>query len=241
MTPAQAKKEVARYSLLIHQAGWVANHDGNVSLRTGDRFFITPTGVSKRVCTPETIVECDRDGGAVGRGRPPSEVALHVGAYRARPDQRAVIHAHPPHASAFALVGRRLEPIAMPEVVVSLGDQVPLVPLFAPKDPGVGPALGETLQFADVALLHGNGAISVGPDLETAFLRLEVLEHYAKILTIARSGVGEPVALDSEVHGRCLELRERAGLLRAPPGPPPETGLQQVIAEEVRRVLGGGK
>lgn len=244
---AQMRREVAHYSALLHEAGWVANHDGNVSLRATDaeRFFITPTAVSKRLCGSETIVECSMDGKPISRGRPPSEVALHVGAYRARDDIRAVIHAHPPHASAFALVGRVIEPVAMPEVVVSIGDRIPLVDLFAPKDPGAGPATGAALLGADVALLRGNGAITVGPDLETAYLRMELLEHYARVLTIARGGVGEPAALSATVHGACLELRKKAGLHREPPAgatePQTATDLRSVVVQEVRRALGGNE
>lgn len=244
---AQMRREVAHYSGMLHEVGWVANHDGNVSLRATDaeRFFITPTGLSKRLCGSQTIVECRMDGTPVSRGRPPSEVALHVGAYRARADVRAVIHAHPPHASAFALVGRPIDPVAMPEVVVSIGDRIPMVDLFVPKDSGAGPAAGAALAGADVVLLRGNGVMTVGPDLETAYLRMELVEHYAKVLVIARGGVGEPAALPAGARERCIELRKKAGLFReAPPGPSaaaPSGDLRSVVVEEVRRALGGNE
>jgi L-fuculose-phosphate aldolase len=235
----RARREVSEYSLMLHDAGWVANHDGNVSLLDGSRFYVTPTAVSKRVCDADSIVECDLDGKPIGKGRPPSEVALHAAAYRARPDVRAVIHAHPPHASAFALAGRTVEPVAMPEVVVSLGDRIPLVALFVPKDPGAGPAVAEALAIADVALMAGNGAIAVGPDLETAYLRMEVLEHYAKMLSIARD-VGGVSPLPDAVLKKCLELRKAAGLLREAP-PQRTSDVRQVVLEEVRRALGEKK
>ncbi len=238
---AQLRREVARYSSLIHDAGWVANHDGNVSLREGARFFITPTGVSKRECLADTIVECDAHGKPLSRGRPPSEVSLHVGVFEARPDVGAVVHAHPPYASAFALVGRSLEPIAMPEVMVSLGERIPLVPLFVPKDPAAAGAVGGAMKGADAALLSGNGAITVGPDLETAYLRMEVLEHYAKILTLARGGVGEPAPLPEAARSKCLELRKAAGLLREPPPAAVAGDIRRVVLEEVRRALGDEK
>lgn len=242
------RKEVAAYAALLHERGWVANHDGNVSVRLANgRLLITPTGVSKRLCGPETLVECSPSGEPIGPGKPPSEVGLHVGAYRGRSDAAAVIHAHPPHASAYALCQTPLGPIGMPEVVVSLGEQVPLVPLFGPKDAGAGEALGAALGSADVALLAGNGVVAIGPDLETAYLRIELLEHYAKILTIARGRVGEPAPLGGPMLEKLRDLRKKAGLHRGPAAaaPTPSGGgslqdtLRAVVAEEVRRALGG--
>ncbi|MBK6684832.1 MAG: class II aldolase/adducin family protein [Deltaproteobacteria bacterium] len=242
------RKEVAAYAALLHERGWVANHDGNVSLRlAGGRLLITPTGVSKRLCGPETLVECSPSGDPIGPGKAPSETGLHVGAYRARSDAAAVIHAHPPHASAYALCQVPLGPIGMPEVVVSLGEQVPMVPLFGPKDAGAGEALGQVLGSADVALLAGNGVVAIGPDLETAYLRIELLEHYARILTIARGRVGEPAPLTDGLREKLLDLRKKAGLHRGPVNTPIaaqgrsnlQDTLRNVVAEEVRRALGG--
>lgn len=240
----QLKKEVAEYSTLIWERGWVANHDGNVSVKGGaaDRFFITPTATSKRLCPPDSIVECDLSGKPVSRGKPPSEVALHLGAYKARSDVRAVIHAHPPHVSAFALARVELGCPSMPELVVSLGATIPLVPLLLPKDPATAEQIGAAMEVADVALLAGNGAIAVGPDLETAYLRMELLEHYAKILTVAKSAGVAPVALDASQRERLLEMRKAAGLAR-PSSPAreksaPVSAVRKVVAEEVRRALG---
>jgi L-fuculose-phosphate aldolase len=131
----------------------------------------------------------------------------------------------------------------MPEVMVSLGPAIPFVPLHLPKDPEVAGAVEAALAHADVALLAGNGALSVGPDLETAFLRMELLEHYAKILAIARGGVGEPTPLDPDAQARLREARAKAGL-RVPPASPTGAGVdadpehvRRLVAEEVRRAL----
>jgi L-fuculose-phosphate aldolase len=214
-----------------------------VSQRLGlDRFLITPTAVSKRLCGSDTIVECDLAGKPVSRGKPPSEVQLHVCAYRSSRDVNAVIHAHPQHPSAFALARVDLGAIAMPEVVVSLGDQIPLVPFLLPKDPATGDAIARAVELADVALLAGNGVIAVGADLELAFLRIEVLEHYAKILAISRGGIGAPVALTHGERERLLEMRRAAGLMRSYAAQPAkDPSLRNVVAEEVRRALGVDK
>jgi L-fuculose-phosphate aldolase len=240
-SPPELKRQISEYSRMIHERGWVANHDGNVSARLfqESRFLITPTGVSKRLCSPDTLVSCDLEGKASGSGKPPSEVALHVGAYK-RPDVRAVIHAHPPHASAFALARRPIDPIAMPEVIVSLGDRVPLVPMFLPKDGKVSAAVAEALAGADAAVLAGNGVITVGVDLEQAYLRLELLEHYAHILSLSAS-IGGPAAIEPEARAKLLEMRQQAGLGPKPAAKAAADKIRPIVAEEVRRVFGGSK
>lgn len=239
------RKEVSAYSELLHAKGFVANHDGNVSVRVrgASRFLITPTSLSKRLCSPDVLVECDLDGRPKSQGRPPSEVALHVGAYR-RPDVGAVVHAHPPHASAFALARREIGQISMPEVVVSLGDAVPLVRLLLPKDPAASSLVASALESSDVLLLAGNGVLAVGDDLELAYLRLELVEHYARILAIAMGGVGEPVALTPDERAQLHEQRRNAGLAR-PSAKLAAGGLRRVeepsvremVSEELRRAL----
>ncbi|MEQ8272725.1 MAG: class II aldolase/adducin family protein [Deltaproteobacteria bacterium] len=252
MNDLKQRREVSEYSLLLHAQGFVANHDGNVSLRSRDGFLITPTAVSKRVCTPDTIVACNAAGKPTSRGRPPSEVALHVGAYAAREDAKAIIHAHPPHASAFALAEVPLGPVTMPEVFVSIGEHIPLVPRFLPKDPAAAGAVGAAFAHADVLLLAGNGVIAVGPDLETAYLRVELVEHFARIVSIARGGVGAPPPLADDERAYLTELRKKAGLHRGSPAPASTAAsvstaasgvdaVRAVVEQEVRRALAGEK
>jgi L-fuculose-phosphate aldolase len=244
--PARVRKEVSEYSTLLWKMGWVANHDGNVSAKSGegDRFAITPTATSKRLCPPDSIVECDLSGKPVSRGKPPSEVAMHVGAYKARKEIRAVIHAHPPYASAFALARVELGAVFMPEVVVSLGESIPLVPLLLPKDPATAEAIAAALSISDAALLAGNGAITVGVDLEQAYLRMELLEHYAKILSTARASGLTPAPLDAGQKEKLLEMRRAAGLLVSPKSGAAEkepNNVRRIVTEEVRRALGASK
>lgn len=240
MNLARRKQQVSQYALMLHERGWVANHDGNVSARTqdGKGFVITPTGISKRVCHPDTIVACNAHGQPLGRGRPPSEVQLHVGAYRSREDVTAVIHAHPPYASAFALARRPLTSISMPEVVVSLGPHIPVAPMVLPKATEAADVAASAVSASDVVLLAGNGVLAVGPDLETAFLRTELIEHYAKIVAIMEGGVGAPVALSSDQLDHLMGLRKKAGLHREGAAVSEASPLRAVVEQEVRRILG---
>jgi L-fuculose-phosphate aldolase len=154
----------------------------------------------------------DYDGKVLeGRKKPFSELELHLAAYRARPEVEVVIHAHPPHATAFGLVGLELSPIAMPEIVVSLGDKIPTVPRAMPKTPEAVKGVEAAASQVDAMLLSGNGALTLGADLNQALLRMELVEHYAKILTAARQlGSVNPLA-EADVT-KLLDARKKAGL-----------------------------
>lgn len=214
--PGALQPMIAHYSGLLHAQGYVANHDGNVSARLADeqRFMTTPTAVSKRVVAPHDLLIVDIEGKVLsGRRRLFSEWHLHAAAYRARPDVFAVLHAHPPHATALGLARQPLGCPALPEMVVSLGANIPLLDYAPPKSASQDAAIAQALTGgdADALLLAGNGVLVVGVDLEQAFLRLELVEHYAKILTLARA-MGGVTPLPSADVEKLLEARTRAGL-----------------------------
>src|SRR5512135_3488351 len=110
MSESQKRAELADYAQRLHARGWVANHDGNLSVRLSDgRFLCTPTAFSKAEVTADSLVTVDAGGAAVaGRFKPFSEMVLHLCVYKERADVQAVVHAHPPHATALAAAGRAL-------------------------------------------------------------------------------------------------------------------------------------
>ena len=207
------RSELVATSRRLHQMGWVANHDGNISLRlTGKRLLITPTAYSKLDVDDSSLIVVDSDGKVLeGRKKPFSELELHLAAYRARPEVEVVIHAHPPCATAFGLVGLELSPVAMPEIVVSLGDKIPTVPRAMPKTPEAVKGVEAAASQVDAMLLAGNGALTLGADLSQALLRMELVEHYAKILTAARQ-LGQVTPLADGDVAKLLEARKKAGL-----------------------------
>jgi L-fuculose-phosphate aldolase len=209
----KVRAELVAASRRLHQMGWVANHDGNISVRlTGKRLLITPTAFSKLDVDDASLIIVDLDGKVLeGRKKPFSELELHLAAYRARPEVEVVLHAHPPHATAFGLTGVELSPIAMPEIVVSLGDRIPTVPRAMPKTPAAVKGVEAAAAQVDAMLLAGNGALTLGPDLNLALLRMELVEHYAKILTAARA-LGPVQPLDAQDVQKLLEARAKAGL-----------------------------
>ena len=226
-------RAVADYAQRLHARGWVANHDGNVSVRDGQgRYLLTPTATSKAAVRADGLVVVDGAGTKIGgRGKPFSEVGLHLTVFGNRGDVDAVIHAHPPTATGFAVAGVPLDEAFLAEAVVSLGPGVPTVPFAAPG-PDACRALAPFTQGYDAVLLGGHGVMTWGPDLETAYLRMELVEHLARIALVARQ-LGGVRPLPSTVLPKLLESRAKAGLgatTAAGAAPPSSSGKKVVVA-----------
>lgn len=211
--PRDLRQQMLHYSQLVYEKGWVANHDGNLTARqSGDRLLATPTAMSKADIREQDLIVVDLQGQKVsGRRRPFSELALHSAIYEKRPDVKAVIHAHPPYATAMAVAGQSMERPILAEAVVSLGDKVPLVPFALPKTPAWTRGLETLCVSYDALLLENHGVIAYGDDLEQAFLRLELVEHLARILHLS-VGFGGPRYLDPAHVAPLLQARAKAGL-----------------------------
>lgn len=205
------RRDVAECAQELAQRGWVANHDGNVSARLSDgRYVATPTGVAKRRIDRESLLVVDATGRVLrGRLRVFSEFGLHRTVFVGRADAGAVVHAHPPHATALAVREASL-PCFMPEAVVSLGPAVPLVP-FALPGADAERALAPFVADFDAVLLARHGVLTWGDDVEQAFLRMELVEHLARIALLA-SSVPHTPALPVGADSKLLEARTRAGL-----------------------------
>lgn len=168
-------------------SGMIAANDGNVSVLLDDeRILCTPSGVSKREITPEMLVITDREGHVIeGDCRVSTELAMHLRCYRERADVRAVVHAHPPMATTFAVADQPLDDYAMIETITTLG-AVPVAPYAVPGSEEVPDAIAPFLPNHDAILLRAHGAITVGCDLKTAYYRMESLEHFAKITLFSK-------------------------------------------------------
>jgi L-fuculose-phosphate aldolase len=210
----QLRVAVAETSRHLHAAGWVANHDGNVTARDGQRFIATPTATSKRLIHERDLIEVDARGQVHGAGKVFGEIGLHLIVYERRPDIGAVIHAHPPYATAIA--SSRGNPIELPfiaEAVVSLGAKIPKL-AYAQPGPAARDELAPWCELVDAVLLGNHGVIAWGKDCETALMRLELVEHLAKIATAAAALGGVEPLPDSAIQP-LLAARAKAGIGRA--------------------------
>jgi L-fuculose-phosphate aldolase len=180
-------EEIVAVCCRLYDRGLIAGQDGNVSVRLrSGHILVTPAGLSKVDVRPDDLVELTPDGAQVTDGPgASSEVGMHLRIYRERPDVSAVVHAHPPVATAFGLAGRDFMDAVLPEVIFHLG-RVPLVPFALPGTPALADAMAPYLADHDAFLLASHGATTVGPSLRLAHQRMESLEHAARILLAAQ-------------------------------------------------------
>ena len=192
---ATARRQIAEVAREIYGRKLSGASDGNLSVRLGDgRFATTPTGVHKGRMRPEDVVIVDAGGRTLGPGKPSSELALHLAAYAARPDVHAVIHGHPPMAIAYQLAGGQLSEVLVSEVVFACGI-IATAPYSTPTTAQVPDVLTPFLRCYDVILMERHGSVTLGPDLDTALVRLDALEHTALIYcTVKMMGGATPIA-----------------------------------------------
>jgi L-fuculose-phosphate aldolase len=199
----KAAKEIVEIGRRMWIKGWVAANDGNISVRLRDGGVLaTPTGVSKGFLTPGMLVRLDAKGAArPGRTghRPSSEIRMHMEVYRRRPDIRAVVHAHPPYATAFAVAGISLDKCVLPEAVLTLG-AVEVAPYGTPSTDEIPESIAPN-----------HGALAFGTDLLTAYHRMETLEHTATITHLAM-GLGRVKTIPKAQVKKLMELREKLGI-----------------------------
>lgn len=233
------RREVAAASRFLHERGWVANHDGNVTARDGATIIATPTATSKRLVDEPGLVEVDATGKAA-RGKVFGEIGLHLVVYERRPDVGAIVHAHPPHATAIAC--SRQNPIERPfiaEALVSLGPVIPKITFAAPGDPAKA-ALAPWCELVDAALLGNHGVIAWGRDCEQALLRLELVEHLARIAILA-APLGGVEPLPDALFAPMMQARAKAGIgkvaERAVEIAEKRPDLATIVREEIVRAL----
>ena len=202
------------------QLGWVAANDGNVTVKLEDGTFLaTPTGISKSFITPEKLVHIDENGevldGPEG-AKPSSEIKMHLRCYKEREDVGAVVHAHPPTATGFAVAHLDLDRYTMIETVIAIGS-IPITPYGTPSTYEVPDSIAPYLQEHDVLLLENHGALTVGADLITAYYRMETLELYAKISLTAHLLGGEK-EIERKNIDRLIGMRKDYGVSGRHPG-----------------------
>ena len=178
----QDRETLCQVCLLLYQRGYVVSNDGNVSVRIGeDQVLITPSGVSKGRLTPDMLVVCDLEGRVLaGCLHPSSESAMHLLVYRERPDVGAVVHAHPPAATAFSICRRPLAQHYLTETISGLGE-VPVAPFALPGSQAVADSVAPYCQAYRALLLEYHGAVTWGTSMEQAHYRLECLEQLATV------------------------------------------------------------
>ena len=189
----------------------VGGTDGNLSVRLPDGTFLcTPSGVSKGYMQPDDLIVADGAGRQIrGRGKVTSEFFTHLACYEERPDIQAVVHAHPPMATAFTLAGESLARPVLPELIAALGG-IPVTAYATPGTPEGNNVIRPLIRQCDGVMLDRHGSVTVGATLENAYFKLEKIEHTATVLLAARR-LGPLRTLSADEVRRVLAAREAYG------------------------------
>ncbi|MFH1279526.1 MAG: class II aldolase/adducin family protein [Candidatus Eisenbacteria bacterium] len=255
MNASPRATDMVEVGRLLYEKGLIASTEGNLSVRLGgDRFLLTPAGLCKGRMGTRDLVVVDGSGRRVSGDREPTtETDLHLRIYHARPDVNAVVHAHPPTATGFAVAGVPLADCVLPEILVTVGS-VPLAPYGTPGEADLAEKALPTAKSHDAFLLKNHGAVALGGEIWQAFRRMEMIESFAKTLLTAKMlGRVEPLA--PEEVAKLLGLRPtppkkeggcggcgtcthggRGGCSTTAATAPPKSDEDALVAEILRRV-----
>jgi L-fuculose-phosphate aldolase len=205
------KEQICEIGRRVYAKGFAAANDGNITVRLNEREFLcTPTMVSKGFLKPEDICKVDSEGKQLaGVRKRSSEVLLHLAIYKQRPDVKACVHCHPPHATAFAVAHEPIPKCILPEVEVFLGE----VPLAVYETPGGQKFADTVVPFAkdcNTIILANHGTLTFGPDLEKAYWNTEIIDAYCRILILAKQ-LGRINYFDEQKTRELLDLKKRLG------------------------------
>ena len=187
----EIREEIAVYGRLVYAQGLVSGASGNLSARVDkDHILVTPSGCHKGMLDATDLLLYNmKTRRTVGETKikPSSEIRMHTFVYQHRPDVQAVIHAHPPYAVALSVAGIPLTDVILPEVVLALGAIIDCG-YATPTTEDVVHVMEQPVQGGHNALiLARHGSVTLGKTMQEAFCRLEIVEHVAKVTTIARS------------------------------------------------------
>jgi L-fuculose-phosphate aldolase len=213
-TETELRRAIVECGRIAYERGLLMSNDGNLSVRLDEaRLLITPSGLCKGRLAPEDLLVMDLDGNVLQPAadpalRPSGETAMHTEAMRLRPDIRAVLHAHPPHAVALTVAGLRFRSDVLAEVILGLGE-VPITGFALPISVENARAIRPHIRAHNALLLRNHGSLTVGAHLDEALIHLERVEAVAHILLMAKMA-GKVTPLPKAMLPRLRALR--AGL-----------------------------
>jgi L-fuculose-phosphate aldolase len=229
----QIRADIVEAGRRLYARAYIASNDGNISARLDEkRIMTTPKSVSKGFLTPDMMVIVDYDGNKVAGERDPStELPMHLEIYRSRPDVNAVVHAHPPVATGFAVAGIPLTRAVLAEVITTLGS-IPIAEYGTPSTRELPDAVRKYIKAHDGMLLANHGAVTCGKDVMSAYYKMETIEHFANISLVARLLGREHLISRDEVE-RLQGLRGFYGIPAPAPlcADPAEGGGDEVLCQ----------
>ena len=215
----ELRREIVRLGKMLHQRGFIAACDGNLSVRLDrNRILATPTAMSKGAMRTSDLVVVDMSGSKLkGKRAVTSEIGMHLLIYSLRPDVHGIVHAHPTTATGFAAAGMALNQPLVCEVIIGLG-QIPLAPYGTPGTPELARTLEALIPQYDAILMANHGVVTYGVDLPSAYMKMETVEHFARI-TLATHLLGQQQPINDHDLEKLLRARQSYGVSSAAPMP----------------------
>lgn len=211
MNEYKLREEICEIGRRVYAKGFAAANDGNISVRLNDREVLcTPTMVCKGFVKSSDLCVVDYEGNQVrGTKKRTSEILLHLAIYKHRPDVQAVVHCHPPHATAFAVAGLPIPHCVLPEVEVFLGE-IPSATYETPGTQKFADTIVPHLKSGNTVILANHGTVTFGPDLEKAYWNSEIIDAYCRILILAQQ-LGNVNYFSQQQTKELLDLKKRLG------------------------------
>jgi L-fuculose-phosphate aldolase len=209
---ARLRNALCEIGRLCYSKGYIVGADGNLSARMADgTILITPAGAMKGFLSPQHLAHVDARGRPVDAGpRCSTETGIHLVSYEERPEMRAVLHCHPPHAVALTIAGVDLQTPIIPEIVVTIGG-IPTAPFGTPGTDELPESIRAIVRCSDTVMMQNHGSVTLGTNLLDAFKKLDMLEHTARILWLAHS-LGHVQPLSEEAVRKLLATRLKLGV-----------------------------
>src|SRR5580698_5848279 len=206
------KEEICEIGRRVYNKGFAAANDGNISIRVGENEVLcSPTMICKGFMTPDDICAVDMEGAQIaGKRKRTSEVLLHLAIMKNRSDVKAVVHCHPPHATAFAVAREPIPQCILPEIEVFMGE-VPIAPYETPG----GHAFANTVvpflnNGSNTIILTNHGTVTFGKTLEEAYWKTEILDAYCRILLLSKQ-LGKVDYFTQQQTNELLDLKKKLG------------------------------
>jgi len=205
------KEEICEIGRRVYNKGFAAANDGNISIRVGeDAVLCSPTMICKGFMKPEDICAVDMQGNQIaGKRKRTSEILLHLEIMRNRPDVKACVHCHPPHATAFAVANEAIPQCILPEIEVFMGE-VPIAPYETPGGQDFAATVTPFLKSTNTIILKNHGTVSFGKTLEEAYWKTEILDAYCRILLLSHQ-LGKVDYLNEQKSRELLDLKKKLG------------------------------
>lgn len=209
---ARLRGAICEIGKLVYAKGFIVGADGNISARMSDgSVLITPAGAMKGFLAPEHLAHVDMQGKVLDGGpKCSTETGIHLVSYQERPEMRAVLHCHPPHAVALTIAGIDLQTPVIPEIIVTIGG-IPTAPYGTPGTEELPESIRAIVKCSDTLVMQNHGSVTLGANLLDAFKKLDMLEHTAKILWLAHC-VGKVNALPPDAVRKLLGTRKTLGV-----------------------------